>query len=85
MYVQNLKYNINGACIFHLILVGILSTLILPVKNRGLEREMACLMEKNLLSVTKKFFVDSPYDQYDVRSKIYVKCSKNLKIFAKYL
>ena len=34
-YVQNLKYNIKGACVFHLILVGILSILILSVKNRG--------------------------------------------------
>ena len=34
MYVQNLKYNIKGACMFHLILVGILSILILSVKNR---------------------------------------------------
>ena len=35
MYVQNLKYNIKGACIFHLILAGILSILILSVKNKG--------------------------------------------------
>ena len=35
MYVQNLKYNIKGACMFHLILVGILSIFILSVKNRG--------------------------------------------------
>ena len=35
MYVQNLKYNIKGACMFHLILVGILYILILSVKNRG--------------------------------------------------
>ena len=34
MYVQNLKYSIKGACMFHLILVGILSILILSVKNR---------------------------------------------------
>ena len=34
MYVQNLKYNIKGACMFHLILVGILSILIFSVKNR---------------------------------------------------
>ena len=35
MYVQNLKYNIKGACMFHLILVGILSILIFSVKSRG--------------------------------------------------
>ena len=35
MYVQNLKYSIKGACMFHLILVGVLSILILSVKNRG--------------------------------------------------
>ena len=35
MCVQNLKYNIKGACIFYLILVDILFILILSVKNRG--------------------------------------------------
>ena len=34
-YLQNLKYNVKRACIFHLILVGIPSSLILSVKNRG--------------------------------------------------
>ena len=35
-YPQNLKYNVKRACIFHLILVGILSILmILSVKNTG--------------------------------------------------
>ena len=33
-YFQNLKYNIKQACIFHLILVGIPSSLILSVTNR---------------------------------------------------
>ena len=34
-YLQkNLKYNVKQACIFHLILVGILSSFILYVKNR---------------------------------------------------
>ena len=35
-YLQNLKYNVNRGYIFHLILGGIPSTLILPIKNRGL-------------------------------------------------
>ena len=34
-YLQNLKYNMKGASIFHLILVGILSVLILSVKSMG--------------------------------------------------
>ena len=34
-YLQNLKYNVNSGCIFHLILVAILSILILSVKNRN--------------------------------------------------
>ena len=34
-YLQNLKYNVNSGCIFHLILIGILSILILSVKDRG--------------------------------------------------
>ena len=34
-YLQNLKYNVEKAFIFHLILVGVLSILILSIKNRG--------------------------------------------------
>ena len=33
MSVQNLIYNIKGACILHLILVDILSILILPLRT----------------------------------------------------
>ena len=36
-YLQNLKYNVKKICTFHLVLVGILSILILYVKNRGWE------------------------------------------------
>ena len=32
-YLQNLKYNVKQACIFHLILSGITSNLLLSVKN----------------------------------------------------
>ena len=35
-FLQNFKYIVNRECIFHLILVGIRSTLILSIKNRGL-------------------------------------------------
>ena len=34
-YLQNLKYNVKRACIFHLILLGIPSSLIFPVKSSG--------------------------------------------------
>ena len=34
-YLQNLKYNVKRTRIFHLILFGILSILILSVKNSG--------------------------------------------------
>ena len=34
-YLQNLKYNVKRACVFLLIMVGILTILILSVKNRG--------------------------------------------------
>ena len=34
-YLRNMKYNVNSRCIFHIILVGILSILILSVKNKG--------------------------------------------------
>ena len=52
--VQNLKYNIKGACMFHLILVGILSILILSVKNRGWGGGGRVFVNgQNLLSVTK--------------------------------
>ena len=56
MYVQNLKYNIKGACMFHLILVGILSILILSVKNRGRVGGGSVFVNgQNLLNVTKFF------------------------------
>ena len=54
MYVQNLKYNIKRACMFHLILVGILSILILSVKNRGWDGGGGVFVNgQNLLTVTK--------------------------------
>ena len=34
-YIQNLKYSVKRACIFHLILLGIPSSLILSVKSSG--------------------------------------------------
>ena len=34
-YLQNLRYNIKQSCIFHLILLGNSSNLILSFKNRG--------------------------------------------------
>ena len=46
--LQNLKYNLKKVCIFHLILVGILSILPLSIKYRG-----GSLNGQNLLSVTK--------------------------------
>ena len=58
-YLQNLKYSVKRAYIFYLILVGILSILILFVKNRWLGgggREL--LNRENSLSVTKAF-IDS--------------------------
>ena len=64
MYVQNLKYNIKGACMFHLILVGILSILILSIKNNmgvggGGRGGSVFVNEQNLL-IAMKVFVDSP-------------------------
>ena len=57
---QNLKQNVKQTCCFHLILVGIQFSLILPVKNRGIEggggggggRERL-LIGENPLRVTK--------------------------------
>ena len=54
-YLQNLKYNAR-ACIFHFILISIVSIVILSVKNRGWGkggRGGGLLNEQNLLSVTK--------------------------------
>ena len=34
-YLENLKYNVKEACIFHLILVGIPLSSILSIKKRG--------------------------------------------------
>ena len=52
-------YNVKRqVCIFHLILVGIPSILILSVKNRGWG---GCLLNgQNFLNVRWKLFVDSP-------------------------
>ena len=36
-YLQNFIYSVKRVCIFHLILVGIASILLLSVKNRGAE------------------------------------------------
>ena len=44
MSVQNLIYNIKGACILHLILVDILSILILPLRTVAWGR--GCLTDK---------------------------------------
>ena len=41
-YLQNLKYNVKGVCIFHLILVGILSISTSSFKNKG----GGCLIDK---------------------------------------
>ena len=54
---QNLKYNVKQACIFNLILVGIPSSLILSVKNRG--RRGFLLNSYNLLSMKKIFVEDT--------------------------
>ena len=50
-YLENLKHNVKRVCIFHLILVGILSILILSVKNKGVGEGV--LYEQNPLSVPK--------------------------------
>ena len=49
-YLQNFKYNVKRVYIFHLILVGIPSILILSVKNTGW---VFLLNRQNPLSVTK--------------------------------
>ena len=52
---QNLKQNVKQTCCFHLILVGIQFSLILPVKNRGIEGGGGggLLIGENPLRVTK--------------------------------
>ena len=58
-YVLQKFVNTKGACILHLILAGILSTLILSVKNRGevvvvVGGGVGCLLNgQNPLNVTK--------------------------------
>ena len=54
---QYLKHNVKKSCIFNLILVGIPSTLISFVKNRG---EGILLNDQNLLKVRGKLFVEDP-------------------------
>ena len=50
--LQNLKYNVKKVCTYHLILVGILSILMLTVKN-STGGGFFWLNEQNLLSVAK--------------------------------
>ena len=50
---QNLKYNVKQAYIFNLIFVGIPSSLILSVKNRGIRGFL--LNYQNLISMMKVF------------------------------
>ena len=45
-YLQNLKCSVKSACIFHLILVGIASSLIFSIKNSGDGGKVFCLTEK---------------------------------------
>ena len=47
-YPQNLKYDVNSRCIFHLTFIGILSILILSVKDGGVGGWFL-LNRKNLL------------------------------------
>ena len=61
MYLQNFKYNVQRAFIFHLILDGISSILILAVKNKGvgwrgvlLEGQNPLWDESYLLAIPKK-------------------------------
>ena len=52
-HLQNLKYNVKRAYIFHLNLVGILSILILSIKNMGRGGRAGLLNRQNMLSVAK--------------------------------
>ena len=45
-HLQNLKCSVKSACIFHLILVGIASSLIFSIKNSGDGGKVFCLTEK---------------------------------------
>ena len=59
--LQNLKYNINWACIFYLILVSILSILILSIYEQRVFF-FFLLNGQNLLSMTKVICQHSPLD-----------------------
>ena len=58
--------NVKKACIFHLVLVGIPSVLILSVKNKG---SGGLLNEQNLLSMTKVICQQSLIQQNPKYSK----------------
>ena len=65
-YLQNLKYNVKRACIFHLILFGILSIAsIFSVKNKGGD----LLNEQNLLSMMKVICRQSLCPVFGVRDR----------------
>ena len=52
-YLQNLKYNVKRACIFHLILVGYFIELDIVCQEQG--EAFLLIKGQNLLSVTKLF------------------------------
>ena len=62
-YLQNLKYNVKKACIFHLTLAGILSILTAwwYCSLRAVARGGGFLNGQNLLSVTKVIFRQSAW------------------------
>ena len=60
IYLQNFKYSMKKVFIFQLILVGIPSILILPVKNRGMGEGGGVINGQNLLT-EESYLSTAPY------------------------
>ena len=81
MYLQNDKYNVKRVCIFHLILDGILSILIFPVKNKGEEVGWDKILEVGGTKCIKRdesYLLTIPKKSAFSKSLIVMKCLKYL-------
>ena len=75
MYLQNFKYNVQRAFIFHLILDGISSILILAVKNKGVGWRGVAWRTKSI-KWDESYLLAIPKKSAFSKSLIVMKCFK---------
>ena len=84
MYLQNFKYNVQRAFIFHLILDGISSILILAVKNKGVGWRGVAWRTKSI-KWDESYLLAIPKKSAFSKSFIVMKCFKYLMcVFVKH-